>query len=137
MIKMCCFVIFTDINFVNNYSNVFKNIVFHWSTLSLITTINQEIFRTYNIFIIENNLQKIGQSFFHLSRRTTMQHAHRFFHLGVHVPFYLHFWGCNVPSNSSFLLHYILIYLYYIEIWIQERAWEMLGHHLVSVVCYT
>ena len=28
------------------------------------------------------------------------QHAHRFFHLGVHVPFYLHF--CNVPSNSSF-----------------------------------
>ena len=30
------------------------------------------------------------------------QHAHRFFHLGVHVPFYLHFWGCNVPSNSSF-----------------------------------
>jgi hypothetical protein len=30
-----------------------------------------------------------------------MQHAHRFFHLGVHVPFYLHFWGCNVPSNSS------------------------------------
>ena len=21
------------------------------------------------------------------------QHAHRFFHLGVHVPFYLHFWG--------------------------------------------
>jgi hypothetical protein len=25
-----------------------------------------------HIFIIENNLQKIGQSFFHLSRRTTM-----------------------------------------------------------------
>ena len=22
-----------------------------------------------------------------------LQHAHRFFHLGVHVPFYLHFWG--------------------------------------------
>jgi hypothetical protein len=22
-----------------------------------------------------------------------IQHAHRFFHLGVHVPFYLHFWG--------------------------------------------
>ena len=32
----------------------------------------------------------------------TLQHAHRFFHLGLHVPFYLHFWGCNVPSNSSF-----------------------------------
>ena len=30
------------------------------------------------------------------------QHVHRLFHLGVHVPFYLHFWGCNVPSNSSF-----------------------------------
>jgi hypothetical protein len=25
-----------------------------------------------HIFIIENNLQKVGQSFFHLSRRTTM-----------------------------------------------------------------
>ena len=24
------------------------------------------------IFIIENNLQKVGQSFFHLSRRTTV-----------------------------------------------------------------
>ena len=30
------------------------------------------------------------------------QHAHRIFHLEVHVPFYLHFWGSNVPSNSSF-----------------------------------
>jgi len=47
MIKMCCFVIFTDLNFVNNYFNVFKNIGFHWSTLSLITTVNQDIFRTY------------------------------------------------------------------------------------------
>jgi hypothetical protein len=43
MIKICCFVIFTDINFVNNYFNVFKNISFHWSTLSLIITVNQEI----------------------------------------------------------------------------------------------
>jgi hypothetical protein len=25
-----------------------------------------------HIFIIENNLQKVGQSFFYLSRRTTM-----------------------------------------------------------------
>jgi hypothetical protein len=25
-----------------------------------------------HIFIIENNLQKVGQSFFHLPRRTTM-----------------------------------------------------------------
>ena len=24
---------------------------------------------------------------------SVMQYAHRFFHLGVHVPFYLHFWG--------------------------------------------
>ena len=24
---------------------------------------------------------------------STCQYAHRFFHLGVHVPFYLHFWG--------------------------------------------
>ena len=31
------------------------------------------------------------------------QYAHRFFHLGVHVPFYIHFWGCNVPSNSLHL----------------------------------
>ena len=35
------------------------------------------------------------------------QHAHRFFHLGVHVPFYLHFWGYiqifgGAISNSSF-----------------------------------
>ena len=29
MIKMCCFVILTDKNFVNNYFNVFKNIGFH------------------------------------------------------------------------------------------------------------
>ena len=50
MTKMCCFVIFTDINFVNNYFNVFKNIGFHWSTLSLIITVNQEIFR--NIFSV-------------------------------------------------------------------------------------
>jgi hypothetical protein len=42
-----CFVLFTDLNFVNNYFNVLKNIGFHWSTLSLITTVNQEIFRTY------------------------------------------------------------------------------------------
>ena len=47
MIKMCCFVILTDKNFINNYFNVFKNIGFHWSTLSLIITVNQEIFRTY------------------------------------------------------------------------------------------
>ena len=31
-----------------------------------------------------------------------VQHAHRYFHLGVHVPFYLHFWGRTVHSNSSF-----------------------------------
>ena len=48
IIKMFCFVIYTDINFVNNYFNVFKNIGFHWSTLSLITTMNQEIFQTYS-----------------------------------------------------------------------------------------
>ena len=47
MIKMCCFIIFTDINFVNNYFNGFKNIGFHWCTLSLIITVNQETFRTY------------------------------------------------------------------------------------------
>ena len=29
MIKMCCFVIFIDTNFVNNYFNVFRNIGFH------------------------------------------------------------------------------------------------------------
>jgi hypothetical protein len=29
MIKMCYFVIFTDLNFVNNDFNVFKNIGFH------------------------------------------------------------------------------------------------------------
>ena len=33
MINMCCFVILTDKNFVNNYFNVFKNIGFNWSTL--------------------------------------------------------------------------------------------------------
>jgi hypothetical protein len=27
-----------------------------------------------HLFIIENNLQKVGQSFFHLSRRTTVIH---------------------------------------------------------------
>ena len=32
MIKMCCFVIFTDKKIVNNYFNVFNNIGFHWST---------------------------------------------------------------------------------------------------------
>jgi hypothetical protein len=47
IIKMCCFVIFTDLSFVNNYFNVCKNIGFHWSTLSLITTVNQEMFWTY------------------------------------------------------------------------------------------
>jgi hypothetical protein len=35
MIKMCCFVILTDKNFVNNYFNVFKNIDFHCSTLTI------------------------------------------------------------------------------------------------------
>jgi hypothetical protein len=46
VINMCCFVIFTDLSFVNNYFNVFENIGFHWNTLSLITTMNLEIFRT-------------------------------------------------------------------------------------------
>jgi hypothetical protein len=40
-------------------------------------------------------------------KMTRSQHAHRFFHLGVHVPFYLHFWGYiqifgGAISNSSF-----------------------------------
>ena len=46
MIKMCCFVILTDKNFVNNYFNVFKTIV-SIEVHSLIITVNQEIFRTY------------------------------------------------------------------------------------------
>ena len=29
ILKMCCFVIFTDFNFVNNYFNVCKNIGFY------------------------------------------------------------------------------------------------------------
>jgi hypothetical protein len=41
MIKMCCFVILTDKNFVKNYFNVFKNIGFNWNTLSLIIMVNQ------------------------------------------------------------------------------------------------
>ena len=36
--KNCCFVIFTYLIFANNYFNVFQHIGFHWSTLSLITT---------------------------------------------------------------------------------------------------
>jgi hypothetical protein len=43
----CCFVIFTDLNFINNDLKSCKNIGFHWSTLSLITRVNQEIFRIY------------------------------------------------------------------------------------------
>ena len=31
------------------------------------------------------------------------QYAHRFFHLGVHVPFYLHFWGYK--ENELHFLH--------------------------------
>ena len=31
---MCCFAILTDLNFVNNYFNVLKNIGFHWRTLA-------------------------------------------------------------------------------------------------------
>ena len=58
MIKMCCFVIFTDLSFVNNYFNVFQNIGFHWSTLSLITTMNQEIFQTYTWFVSFHNFIK-------------------------------------------------------------------------------
>jgi hypothetical protein len=38
---------FYRLNFVNNDFNVCKNIGFHWSTLSLITMVNQEIFRIY------------------------------------------------------------------------------------------
>ena len=41
MIKMCCLIILTDKNFVNNYFNVLKNIGFHLSTLSLIITVSQ------------------------------------------------------------------------------------------------
>jgi hypothetical protein len=33
MMKMCCFVIFTDLNFVNKYFSVLKNSGFHWCTL--------------------------------------------------------------------------------------------------------
>ena len=30
-----------------------------------------------------------------LKQTNTCQYAHRFFHLGVHVPYYLHFWGTS------------------------------------------
>jgi hypothetical protein len=46
MIKMCCFVIFTDTSFVNNYFNVFK-ISVSIEVHSLLIKVNQEIFRTY------------------------------------------------------------------------------------------
>jgi len=49
MIKMCCFFIFTDINFVNNYFNVFENIGFHWSTLA---NYNDEPRDIPNIYLI-------------------------------------------------------------------------------------
>ena len=35
--------------------------------------------------------------------RNLHQYAHRFFHLGVHVPFYLHFWGYK--ENELYFLH--------------------------------
>jgi hypothetical protein len=34
-----------------------------------------------------------------------LQYAHRFFHLGVHVPFYLHFWGyINIFGGAMYPL---------------------------------
>ena len=36
----------------------------------------------------------------------TMQYAHKFFHLGVHVPFYLHFWGyIKIFGGAILTLH--------------------------------
>ena len=58
IIKNCCFVIFTDLNFINNDFNVCTNIGFHWSTLSLITRVNQEIFRIYTYLYLFSDLIK-------------------------------------------------------------------------------
>ena len=58
-----------------------------------------------------NHIGEVMVSIFTLSVQwsttSVRQHAHRFFHLGVHVPFYLHFWGYiqifgGAISNSSF-----------------------------------
>ena len=52
-------------------------------------------------------VEAVGEAFFNLLllypslHKLTTQHAHRFFHLGVQVPFYLPFWGCKT-LNSSF-----------------------------------
>jgi hypothetical protein len=40
---------------------------------------------------------------FYQNMRNLHQYAHRFFHLGVHVPFYLHFWGYK--ENELHFLH--------------------------------
>ena len=54
-----------------------------------------------------------------LSKLSLYQHAHRFFHLGVHVPFYLHFWGYK--ENELHFLHarsctMLFFYKYYAKL---------------------
>jgi hypothetical protein len=48
---MCCFVILTDKNFVNNYFNVLKTIGFRWSTLANYNGEPRDIPNIYSIHI--------------------------------------------------------------------------------------
>ena len=49
ILKIGCFAIFTDLNFVNNDFNVCKNTGFHWSTLSLL----QGLTMRYSEYILD------------------------------------------------------------------------------------
>jgi hypothetical protein len=46
------------LNFINNDLKSCKNISFHWRTLSLITRVNQEIFRIYTYLYLFSDLIK-------------------------------------------------------------------------------
>ena len=92
------------------------------------------------------------------------QHAHRFFHLGVHVPFYLHFWGYIqmfggamypltlhlgvqrklTAFSSRKVVHHAVFCKYYAELaktffsvwhWVRQEVWFSLTHGLC--VCPT
>ena len=88
-----------------------------------------------------------------------MQHAHRFFHLGAHVPFYLHFWGyiqifgvamypltlhlgvqrkltafspCKVVHHAVFCKYYAELAKTFFSVWhwVRQEVWFSLTHGL-------
>ena len=65
-----------------------KNVTKNEPICSMCIKINKVDKQEVEIWWVQKRFPRYGVPIWSLR-----QHAHRFFHLGVHVPFYLHFWG--------------------------------------------